>query len=279
MALRIPHEPEIDFSTFPETDGKPMADNEVNQEQMIELILEFRQAVAPLGHHVGGNLLVYYDPTNGWNHCAPDVFVALGAGPALRESWKVWVEGKFPEVVFEVASPSTQNRDITEKVLLYETQGAQEYYIYDPAGRLRPAYRGYGRQGGRLVSLPTRRGRSIVSPLLGLELRVVGGWLRVINPITGKPYLSPREQQTQLRAAERRAWREAQARKNAEAARQAAEDLAQREVAARQAAEERAQREEAARQAAEARLHATDAALRAALAELARLRGDSPPEE
>jgi hypothetical protein len=115
--------------------------------------------------------------------------------------------------------------------------------------------------------------------LLGLELRVVGGWLRVINPITGKPYLSPREQQTQLRAAERRAWREAQARKNAEAARQAAEDLAQREVAARQAAEERAQREEAARQAAEARLHATDAALRAALAELARLRGDSPPEE
>jgi hypothetical protein len=100
MAIRIPHEPEIDFSTFPETDGKPMADNEVNQEQMIELILEFRQAVAPRGHHVGGNLMVYYDPANGWNHCSPDVFVALDAGPALRESWKVWVEGKFPEVVF-----------------------------------------------------------------------------------------------------------------------------------------------------------------------------------
>jgi Uma2 family endonuclease len=307
MAIRLPREPEIDFSTFPETDGKPMADNEVNQEQMIELILEFRQAVAPLGHHVGGTLLVYYDPANGWNHCAPDVFVALDAGPALRESWKVWVEGKFPEVVFEVASPSTQNRDIREKVRLYEAQGAQEYYIYDPARRLRPAYRGYARQGGQLVPLAIQRGRSIVSPLLGLELRVVGGWLRVINPATSKPYLSPREQQAQLRAAERRAWREAQARKNAERARQAAEvgrqaaeaaqraaeDQAQREATARQiaeaarrAAEDQVLREttarqqaDAARQAIETRLQATDAALRAALAELARLRGDKPREE
>jgi Uma2 family endonuclease len=269
MAIRIPHEPEIDFSTFPETDGKPMADNEVNQEQMIELILEFRQAVAPLGHHVGGNLLVYYDPTNGWNHCAPDVFVALGAGPALRESWKVWVEGKFPEVVFEVASPSTQNTDIGKKVRLYEEQGAQEYYIYDPAGRLRPAYRGYARQGGHLVLLPARRGRSIVSPLLGLELRVVGGWLRVINPATGKPYLSPREQQAQLRATERRAWQEAQRRKDAEKAQHAAEARASAEAQARTVAE-------AAQQAAEARATQAEAALQAALAEIARLRTPQP---
>jgi hypothetical protein len=149
------------------------------------------------------------------------------------------------------------------------------------------------------MPLSTWRGRSIVSPLLGLELRVVGGWLRVINPATGKPYLSPHEQQAQLRAAERRAWREAQARKNVETARQAAEaaqraaeeqtrreatarqeaemarqqaeERAQHEAAARQEAEDLAQREAAARQKAEARLQA-------APAELAGLRGDPPAQ-
>jgi Uma2 family endonuclease len=291
MALHVAREPEIDFSTFPASDGKPMADTEVNLEQMIGLILEFRQAVEPHGHHVGGNLLVYYNPENGRDHCSPDVFVALDAGPALRESWKVWVEGKFPEVVFEVASISTQNTDIWEKVRLYEEQGAQEYYIYDPAGRLHPAYRGYVRQGKRFVQLPNPTGASIVSPLLGLELRVVQGWLRVINPATGEPYPSPREQQAQLLAAERRAWQEAQLRKEAEAhaaresqARAAAEALATEQTQARAAAEALATEQTQARAAAEALAAeqaqaraAAEAALQAALAELARLR--LPPPE
>jgi Uma2 family endonuclease len=283
MAIRLPHEPEIDFSTFPETDGKPMADTEANLEQMIELILEFRQAVAPLGHHVGGNLLVYYDPNNGWNHCSPDVFVALHAGPALRKSWKVWVEGKFPEVVLEIASISTQNTDITKKVSLYDRLGALEYYIYDPAGRLRPAYRGFVRQGGQLVRVPNRTGKRIVSPLLGLELRVVDGWLRVINPTTGLPYPSPQEQHAHLLATERRAWQEAERRKEAEEARQAAEARVSEEAAARQAAEARAldaearATEEALARQEEARARqAAETALQAALAELARLR--QPPE-
>jgi hypothetical protein len=246
-----------------------MADTEVNQEQMIELILEFRQAVASLGHHVGGNLLVYYDPDNGWNHCAPDVFVALDAGPALRESWKVWVEGKFPEVVFEVASPSTQNTDIWQKVRLYEEQGALEYYIYDPAGRLRPPYRGYARQGGQLVPLPNPTGGSMVSPLLGLELRVVDGWLRVINPTTGLPYPSPQEQHAQLVAVERRSWQDAERRKQAEEARQTAEAQAAAEMSARQVAEARAAAETSARQAAEARIAKEMGARQAAEARVA----------
>jgi hypothetical protein len=93
-----------------------------------------------------------------------------------------------------------------------------------------------------------------VSPLLGVELRVVRGWLRVINPATGKPYPSPREQQAHLRAAERRAWREAQARKAAEA-RAEAEARARRAAESAQRAAESAQRAaEAAQRAAEARI-------------------------
>ena len=91
--------PEIDFSTFPESDGLPMAENDRNRIQLIDLLMQAHQAFAPLGHYVSGNLLVYYDPHDGWKHLSPDVFVALAGGSALRESWKTWVEGKFPEVV------------------------------------------------------------------------------------------------------------------------------------------------------------------------------------
>lgn len=262
MALRVTSEPEIDFSTFPATDGKPVADNEVNLEQMIELILELRQAEAPYGHHVGGDLLIYYNPDNGWDHIAPDVFVALGAGPAFRESWKVWIEGKFPEVVFEVASPSTQQNDLTSKVETYERLGAYEYYIYDPAGRLQPAFRGYERQHGRLVPVPNPSGASITSRLLGVELRVVGRWLRVIDPGTGNPYPSPVEEQRLRVAAELHAAEEQRLRQEAEEARQAAEQ-------AWQEAEARATQEAQARQ-------ALEAALRAALAEVARLQRQEP---
>ena len=139
-----------------------------------------------------------------------------------------------------------------------ERLGAQEYYIYDPAGQLQPAFRGYDRQQGRLVPLANPTGVSITSPLLGLELRVVHRWLRVIEPATGVPYPSPEEEHRLRLATELAAWEEARLRQEAEDARQEAE-------AARVQAEQ-------ALQAAEARAAQLETALQAALAELARLR-------
>jgi Uma2 family endonuclease len=228
--------PEVDFSTFPDSDGQPMAEIEINLEQMIDLILQLKQPLEPQGHHVGGNLLMYYDPTDGRKHLSPDVFVALGAGLAPRASWKTWVEGKFPEVIFEVASPSTQNRDIGEKVTLYTRLGTREYYIFDPAGELDPAFRGYQIRDGRAELLSNPTGTSIVSPLLGLELRVVDGRLRVIDPARDVPYPLPAEeraarQQAQAEAREAQAEaREAQARAGEALARAEAEAAARAAV-------------------------------------------------
>jgi Uma2 family endonuclease len=269
MVSHLTHEPEIDFSTFPETDGKPMAETEVNLEQMIGLILEFRQAVAPRGHHVGGNLLVYYNPEDGHDHISPDVFVALDAGPAFRESWKVWIEGKFPEVVLEVASPSTQRRDIRDKVRLYERLGALEYYIYDPAGRLQPAFRGYTRHQGRLVLMANPTGVSIRGPLLDLELRVVAGWLRVIDPVTGYPYPSPEEEHRLRLAADLHAWEEARLRQAAEDALLAAEDARLAAEDARLAAETARREAEEAQRTAEEQIAREAEARRAAEAQAA----------
>jgi Uma2 family endonuclease len=195
-----------------------MAESEINLEQMIDLILTLRSLLAPHGHHVGGNLLTYWNPANGNEHIAPDVFVALDAGPARRRTWLVWEDGKFPEVVFEIASPSTRNRDLGPKVTLHGRLGAREYYIFDPLGRLNPIFRGYARRGGALARVPNPTGASISSALLGLESRVVDGWLRVIDPATGQQVPTVEEEREGLRAeAEARATQEAQARQEAEA--------------------------------------------------------------
>ena len=153
-------EPEIDFSTFPGKDGKPMADTERNQREMINIMFALRQPLEPQGHHVGGNLIIYYNPENGLDHLSPDVFVALDRDAGMRESWKTWLEGKFPEVVVEIASPSTQQRDIGEKRARYGALGAREYYIHDPARRLQPAFRGYRAARGALLPVPNPSGLS-----------------------------------------------------------------------------------------------------------------------
>ena len=212
-------EPEIDFSTFPGKDGKPMADTERNQREMINIMFALRQPLEPQGHHVGGNLIIYYNPENGLDHLSPDVFVALDRDAGMRESWKTWLEGKFPEVVVEIASPSTQQRDIGEKRARYGALGAREYYIHDPARRLQPAFRGYRAAGGALLPVPNPSGLSIRSEVLGLELRVVDGWLRVIDPASGRPYPTPEEMRDLQRTAER-------ARHKAERAQRDAEQLA-----------------------------------------------------
>jgi len=216
-------EPEIDFSTFPGKDGKPMADNERNQREMIDTMFALRQLVEPLGHHVGGNLIIYYNPANGLDHLSPDVFVALDRDAGLRESWKTWLEGKFPEVAVEIASPSTEGRDIGEKLDRYGALGAREYYIHDPARRLQPAFRGYRAASGVLLPVPNPTGRSIHSEVLGLELRVVDGWLRVIDPASGEPYPTPDEVRDLQRKAERAQRQAERAQRQAERAQRQAE--------------------------------------------------------
>lgn len=180
--------PEIDFSAFPDSDGLPMAETDLHRDQLFDLIAQGREAFNPSGHYVSGNMLVYYDASDGWKHLSPDVFIVLDAGVERRRSWKTWVEGAFPHVVFEIVSPSTGGRDLQEKLILYGALGVREYYIFDPDGMLRPPLRGYRFREELPVALPNPSGASIRSTLLDRELRVVEGCLRLIDPATNAPY-------------------------------------------------------------------------------------------
>ena len=278
---------EIDFSSFPESDGAPMAESLENMIEMIEMIFGMNFLMELQGRTdfaVGGNQFLFYNPLNGREHFSPDVYVALGVPPGPRRTWKTWVEGKCPDLVMEITSGSTEDEDTGTKLRKYGELGAREYYIYDPLHKLIPSLRAYRYEGGRPVALPVADGR-VVSPLLGAELRVVGTYLRVVDPRTGEPMLMTEEERRARiaaeldAAAERRARRQAEARAGeAEARAYEARIRAEDEAQTRQTAQLEASAERDARRAAEAKAGEAEAqarqttlALQEALARLAHL--------
>ena len=212
---------DIDFSTFPESDGQAMAETRAEVVQMVDLQWELQalfslQGRAPVT--VGGNQFVYYNPANGRDNISPDVYVVFGVAVPSPAKWRTWVEGKFPDIVFEITSPSTQAHDLSEgprgKRRLYAELGAQEYYIYDPQQVMDLPFLGYALRDGRMEPLAALPGGGVWSPLLGTELRPLamariewrpaGVWLRVIDPRTGEPIPIAEEEHVAFRTTRER---------------------------------------------------------------------------
>jgi len=275
MALNRTPTVALDWTEYPESDGEPMAETLLNQITMINGQFAARYLLERQGRTnvaVGGNQLIYYTEGNRRDHISTDIYIALDVPPGLRPTWMTWVERKFPDIVFEISSPSTQDVDVGRKVRLYERLGAQEYYVFDPQLAMQPVLRAYHRQGQQLaeVALSAGPGMRVFSPLLRTELVVVGNDLRIINPQTGQPLVVPDELRAAYNEALEKIVQEATARREAEE-RAASEALARRKAEQAQHKAEQAQRlaEERAASEATARREA-EAALQAALAELAR---------
>ncbi len=103
----------------------------------MELLLETLQPwLAQRGEgYAGGNMFLYFSlaQTRGQYFRGPDVFVVLGVPRGERKSWVVWEEGKAPDVIIELLSDSTRERDKTLKKQIYREQlRIPEYYWYDP---------------------------------------------------------------------------------------------------------------------------------------------------
>ena len=248
---------EIDYPT---EDGVPMAENDA---QAIALMY----AVTGLRDHfrhrpdvyVSGNLLIYYEEGNVNASVAPDTFVVFGVPNHIRPIYKVWEEGKAPDFVLEIASPSTWDKDQGPKRELYESLGVREYWQYDPTGDyLEPPLRCLRLLGGEYEPMAQTEAEdgspAMYSAVLGLDVCIVQGELRFHDPATGQNILTLTESNEE-REREKRARQESeQARLRAEQARQQAEE-------ARHAAEARLEQEVAARQAAAARVEELQALL------------------
>ncbi len=104
MSTGTPKDTEI---VYPESDGKPMADNTLQWDWMVKIVGELRGLFAGQDVLVAGDLFWYPVQGNPKAVIAPDALVVFGRPPGYRGSYKQWEEGGIaPQVVFEVLSPN-----------------------------------------------------------------------------------------------------------------------------------------------------------------------------
>jgi Uma2 family endonuclease len=120
--------------TFPDSDGKPMADN-TEQYRWIVIIKENLEILFAHDPHVfvAGDLLWYPVRSRLISPTAPDVMVVFGRPKGRRGSYQQWLEDNIsPQVVFEIRSPGNSDQELERKLEFYENYGVEEYYLYDP---------------------------------------------------------------------------------------------------------------------------------------------------
>ncbi len=163
---------------YPESDGKPMADNT----KQFELIVEIKKGLDLLFINdpqvfIAGDLFWY--PVEGQPKIvtAPDVMVAIGRPKGDRGSYKQWEENNIaPQIVFEILSPANSRAEMSKKLLFFERYGVEEYYLYDPEENVLEVWQRTS-DGLALMDFTD----SWTSPRLGIRLDITSGRLQLYN--------------------------------------------------------------------------------------------------
>jgi Uma2 family endonuclease len=222
---------------YPESDGKPMADN-TKQFHWITVIKQNLDWLFAQDSQVfiAGDLFWY--PVEGHPEIvtAPDVLVVFGRLKGDRGSYKQWEEDNIaPQVVFEILSPSNSKTEMEKKLIFYDRYGVDEYYIYDPD---RDRLEGWLRsENGILNNIPVMQ--NWISPGLGIRFEQLEE-LKLYRP-DGTPFHSFNEVNVLLMEEQQRT--ESQ-RQQAKIERQRANSERQRAESERQQAKMERQRAE-----------------------------------
>jgi Uma2 family endonuclease len=213
-ALDLPIDPiELVYS-----DGIPL-DSHRQRIQMNLLIDVIGQAMAALGRNdffASGNMFVYYSPEQARDVAAgrryfrgPDVFFVDHVEPKEeeRKAWVSWEEnGRLPDLIVELLSPSTEKVDRIDKMKLYSRVfRTRDYFLYDLDSATLEGFR----LAGDLYQpiRPDEQGR-LRSEVLGLDLglwqgtveRETATWARLFLPDGG---LVPTSAEAESQRAER----------------------------------------------------------------------------
>ena len=175
---------------YPESDGLPMAENTVQYDWIsllkwnIEVLFGDREDV-----FVAGDNFIYPVEGNNKLRLAPDVYVAFGRPKGQRGSYRVWTEGGiFPQVIFEVLSPSNRPLEMQNNREFYERYGVGEYYVIQPDRDM--FLEAWRRIGDKLEPIPPDDAIDYVSPLLGIRFVTRDGAVEVYGP-DGKLWETP----------------------------------------------------------------------------------------
>jgi Uma2 family endonuclease len=170
---------------YPESDGKPMADNTKQARWIVILFDNLLALFAKMTDvFIAADILWYPVEGEPEVRVAPDVLVAFGRPRGDRGSYKQWEEGGIaPQVVFEIISPGNDPVELMDKLDFYDQHGVEEYYLYHPD---RNKLAVYLRRGEVL-----RRVRSVdgfVSPRLGIRFQMTAPEMTVYRP-DGRPFV------------------------------------------------------------------------------------------
>lgn len=177
---------------LPTEDGIPLESNwhRIEMNLLIDSIhYHWRQRS---DYFAGGNMFIYFsaEQVRNRDYRGPDFFVVTGVdGSRERDAWIVWEEnGRYPNVIVELASPSTVDIDLGFKKDLYEQVfRITEYFCYNPDGS---ELLGWRLEAGKYRVLePNAEGwlwseemSAWVGAWYGEMLRVKQTWLRFYGP-------------------------------------------------------------------------------------------------
>ncbi len=157
---------------YPDTDGLPLAEDtkHFNAITTLEWNLEIQFKDDPQVF-VAGDLFWYPEEGNNARRTAPDVMVVFDVPKGDRSSYMQWVEkGIAPQVVFEILHPGSDVFEMSNKFGIYDWQGVEEYYLFDPE---RGTWGGWIRKGQCLDQVKAMHGWT--SPRLGIRFESVPG--------------------------------------------------------------------------------------------------------
>ncbi|MXZ26524.1 MAG: Uma2 family endonuclease [Caldilineaceae bacterium SB0665_bin_21] len=201
VVLRDP--PQESGIRYPSDDDEPMADTELQYHAITDAVFALKMHLRQLGRAgtVRGNCALYYDPANLTAYVAPDVLLAYEVAVPGEEGYAPWVYGKVPDLVMEMASPSTHPQDSSLKWERYAALGIPEYWQYDPHHQyLTEDLLGWQLRDGTYVPIPLQpdspRGAligrsSVLDTDWGLDMTT--GILRLWNPVQRRWYLTVQE--------------------------------------------------------------------------------------
>jgi Uma2 family endonuclease len=160
-----------------ETDGEPLESpwHRACINLMIDAVIWHRRGKTT--YFVGGNMFIYYSRSQAKyrkdDYKGPDFFLVNDVdGTVDRLMWWVFEEdNKFPDVIIELLSPATAEKDRTTNKDIYEKDfRTPEYFYYDPETKVLSGFR---LQAGQYQDVtPNEKGR-YWSEELGLW---VGTW-------------------------------------------------------------------------------------------------------
>ncbi len=270
---------DLDFDLV-ESDGVPL-ETYYHVLQMILFLELVRHRMRSLGHEdafVGADMFVYYsleqaravaeeerqlalfesglrpDKPKKTAFRGPDAFLVKEAAKRERSIWVAWEEdGRFPDLILELLSPSTADADYGEKKRIYQDVfKTSEYFLYTPRSEevdgfrlLDNAYKPIARSADRGPAERRLWSRELEVDLgvwHGKYEDVTGHWLRLFYPdgrlVPTKEEERQHAEQEQQHAEERVEQERQQADQRVEQERQKAEQERQKAEQERQRADD-----------------------------------------